>query len=79
MTIGLGTYRDSQETIILVTGDKKEPALTALLNGETSPENPVSSVNLDPNHRIMADWAATPRPIRTLLEKAGESMQKDWR
>lgn len=57
-TMGLASIMKARKILILVNGEKKKEALSALLSGEVTEENPASILNNHPDVTIIADEAA---------------------
>ncbi|CDQ38991.1 MULTISPECIES: glucosamine-6-phosphate deaminase [Virgibacillus] len=58
ITMGIETIMESNEIILLVSGESKAAALARLMDGEVSEDFPASILNRHPNVRIIADVAA---------------------
>lgn len=58
MTIGMGTIRDSAETLLLVNGASKQAILNEVLQADATPTLPASMLNTTANTSILADRSA---------------------
>lgn len=58
ITMGIETIMESKMILLLVSGQKKAPALARLMNGEVSEDFPASILNRHPNVIILADEEA---------------------
>ncbi|QQD85006.1 glucosamine-6-phosphate deaminase [Jeotgalicoccus sp. ATCC 8456] len=57
-SMGLASIMKARKILILINGENKKEALSALLSGEVSEENPASILNNHPDVTIIADSAA---------------------
>lgn len=58
LTMGIATIMESKLILLLVSGEKKAPALSRLFNGEVSEDFPASILQRHPNVIIIADETA---------------------
>jgi glucosamine-6-phosphate deaminase len=58
ITMGIQTIMESKMTLLLVSGEKKAPAVARLLNGDVSEDYPASVLLRHPNVVIIADEEA---------------------
>lgn len=58
VTVGLGTLLDAQEVMLLVTGEHKAHALQAAVEGDITPQWPISCLRLHERSMIVCDQSA---------------------
>ncbi|WP_298722018.1 glucosamine-6-phosphate deaminase [uncultured Oceanisphaera sp.] len=59
LTVGLGTLREAEQVMLLVTGQHKAQALQAALEGDVSPLWPISSLRRHKDCLLVCDTDAT--------------------
>ena len=74
LTVGIGTVLDAQELLFLASGPSKAEAVARLVQGEITPNWPITALKTHPQAALLAD----PQAASALTGTAKTQLEKAW-